>query len=126
MSQVYEQIFGRLKSSQITIATDGDVYLLQVRMAPAACLAKLLVQQASGTNVAFKVDVLNSNCGQTSGELPASAFPAGGVWQTALVIPQQRGTSGQQLGLFIPWATPSAVPPRLHVNSNAVDQFTDR
>jgi hypothetical protein len=31
MSQVVEQVFGRLKSNQIAIATDGDAWLLQLK-----------------------------------------------------------------------------------------------
>ena len=35
MAQVFEQIFGRFKSNQITIATDGDAYLLKIPALPA-------------------------------------------------------------------------------------------
>ena len=43
MSQVVEQVFGRLKSNPITIATDGDAWLLQLKVPPAGFLSKLLV-----------------------------------------------------------------------------------
>ncbi|HEY7425167.1 MAG TPA: hypothetical protein VH682_13130 [Gemmataceae bacterium] len=86
--------------------TDVNYYLFQVKMPPAGYRAELLVQQASGTNVAFKVDVLNSACGQTPGSLQPSAFPAGGVWQMARVIAQQSGTAGAQVGDFTPFGQP--------------------
>ena len=43
MSQVYERVFGRLKSNPITIVTDGDAWLLQLKAPPAGLLSKLLV-----------------------------------------------------------------------------------
>ena len=43
MSQVYEQVFGRLKSNQIAIATDGDAWLLQLKAPVVGFLSKLLV-----------------------------------------------------------------------------------
>jgi hypothetical protein len=88
MPQVFEQIFGRFKSNPITIVTDGNAYLLQVKPPPVGFISKLLVQQAVGTGVAFKVDVLNAIGNMTPGEIatPASVFPAGGAWQMICVI----------------------------------------
>ena len=108
MSQVFEQIFGRFKANQIVIATDGDAWLLKLQAPVAGYLSKLLVQQATGTPVAFKVDVLNAIGSQTPGEIstPGSVFPAGGAWQMTRVIPQQSGTAGQQVALFTPFGYP--------------------
>ena len=51
---------GEQKSNPITMATDGDWWVLQVKVPPTGYLSKLLVQQPSGTPVAFKVDVLKA------------------------------------------------------------------
>jgi len=49
MSQAIEQIFSRQNNNVVVIATDGNFFLLQIKMPPAGYLAKLLVQQATGS-----------------------------------------------------------------------------
>jgi hypothetical protein len=105
MSQVIERAYDRINGKQIVIPTDGNAYLLQVPFPSFGFLTKVLVQQAVGTNVAFTVNVLNSNCGLpvNTGFNPAS-LPNG--WQNRRVVNPLAGVAGQQAQGFTPAGNP--------------------
>ena len=105
MAQVIERVYGRLNgTSQVTIVTDGNYFLLRIPFPQFGFLTKTLAQQASGVNVAFKVDILNSNLGLTPGEITPASLPAG--WQQYRVVNQLAGTAGAQAQGFTPAGNP--------------------
>jgi hypothetical protein len=78
MPQNIEILYDGIKSNPINIVTDGNGYLLQVKVRPSAFLYKVVVDQNSGTPVGFTVDVLNSKLGLTPGEQAAPiTLPSG-------------------------------------------------
>lgn len=121
MSQVYERVYGRINnSSQVTIVTDGNFYLLKIPFPQFGFLTKTLAQQVAGTGVAFKVDILNSGLGIATGEITPGTLPAG--WQQYRVVNTLAGTAGTQAQGFTPAGNPwrnfdGADPTRSGVNA---------
>ena len=126
MAQVYERVYGRLANqrasgsgygsgsgfgpnasgSELTIVTDGNYYLLQVPFFQFGFLTKLLVQQSAGTNVGFTVDVLNSSCGLTPGEITPTQLNTQNGWQQYRIVNPLSATAGSQAQGFTPAGNP--------------------
>ena len=102
--QVSEQFFDPIASNQITIVSDGDYWLLQIRTRPRGWIVKVLVQQLTGASVPFAVEVLNSNLGLTAGEQAPSALPTG--WQNRRIMKTLQAGPGVQAQAFVPFGNP--------------------
>jgi hypothetical protein len=104
MFQVYERVYSLLKGNPISIAVNGDAYLLQIPFMPVGFLTKVLVEQIQGASVTFTVDVFNSSLGLTPGEISGLVLPPS--WKQYHILDQLSGTAGGQVKSYVTAGNP--------------------